>query len=240
MKYNVGDKVKIRQDLVVNRNYGGDTYLEEMDDIAKDNDYILTIGKCDYRIGEYVMDEDERDDPWYWTDAMIEGLAEKKEIKIKNMKYKIGDKVKIRKGLVAGKTYGDNSYVGVMDEIVRKHDYVLTIESYSFDNTQYHMEECAYYNWTDEMIEGLAEENKELRKFEAFLREAVNQKSFKHSHVWSLIGDLTYSSGSTDETIDKIVAELVEFYKTFEPNTKKKLTMDELRDIVGEDFEIVG
>jgi hypothetical protein len=39
--------------------------------------------------------------------------------------------------------------------------------------------------------------------------------------------------------VEEDVAYLVDFYKTFEKPQPKKLTMAELRDIVGEDFEIV-
>lgn len=76
MKYKVGDKVKIKKNLIVGNGYGGDTYVEDMEEIAKDYDYILTVSKVFDCYGdniEYLMAED---NGWYWIDEMIEGLAE--------------------------------------------------------------------------------------------------------------------------------------------------------------------
>ena len=73
MKYKIGDKVRIRKDLVVNNDYGCDGYIEEMDDIAKENDYILTIEDCVFNNTEYTMVEDS--ECCSWTDEMIEGLV---------------------------------------------------------------------------------------------------------------------------------------------------------------------
>lgn len=72
MKYNIGDRVRIRKDLVVGDRYEGDAYIKEMDDIAKNNDYVLTIERFSYDNIEYVMAESNYE--WFWTDAMIEGL----------------------------------------------------------------------------------------------------------------------------------------------------------------------
>ena len=76
MKYKVGDKVKIKKNLIVDGSYGSETYVEDMEEIAKDYDYILTVSKVFDCYGdniEYVMAEG---DGWYWTNKMIEGLAE--------------------------------------------------------------------------------------------------------------------------------------------------------------------
>lgn len=73
MKYKIGDKVRIRRDLVVNNDYGCDCYIEEMDDIAKENDYILTIEECVFNNTEYIMVEGS--EGCSWTDEMIEGLV---------------------------------------------------------------------------------------------------------------------------------------------------------------------
>lgn len=183
MKYKIGDKVRIKKNLVVGRTYGDDTYVNEMDDIAKDNDYVLTIGNCEYDIGEYVMDEDEHDDPWYWTDAMIEGLVEMKEIK--NMKYKIGDKVRIRRDLVVGDKYGGITFFYDMaKEVETNGGNVVIITDARVDSTGvigYKFGGLAFI-YSESMIEGLAEPT-DREKFEGWMRKLSSLKS--DDRVWN-------------------------------------------------------
>lgn len=70
------------------------------------------------------------------------------------MKYKVGDKVRIRKDLVMGGNYGDSVAV---DDMVDMGGNVVTIERVG--NLGYYIEEDPDgYCWTDEMFEGLVEE----------------------------------------------------------------------------------
>ena len=69
------------------------------------------------------------------------------------MKYKVGDKVKIKKDLIINEKYGLQYFV---DAMWGMRGMTLTIDKY--DGNSYRMKEIGY-NWTDEMIEGLAEEN---------------------------------------------------------------------------------
>lgn len=72
-------------------------------------------------------------------------------------KYKVGDKVRVRKDLKLGKSYymdnssSNNSVASKMCEFAGK---VVTIKDVYI---QYTIEECGF-NWTDEMFEGLATE----------------------------------------------------------------------------------
>ena len=68
MKYKVGDKVRVRKDLVVNSYYGGADFVEEMKSfIGK----VVTISKV---IGnDYKILEDNGD--YVWTKEIFEGLA---------------------------------------------------------------------------------------------------------------------------------------------------------------------
>jgi hypothetical protein len=68
MKYKVGDKVRVRKDLVVNSYYGGADFVEEMKSfIGK----VVTISKV---IGnDYMILEDDGD--YVWTNEIFEGLA---------------------------------------------------------------------------------------------------------------------------------------------------------------------
>ena len=73
------------------------------------------------------------------------------------MKYKVGDKVKVREDLKLG-WYGCINTTGKMCELVGK---TVTIANRNHDT--YNIAELFGFNWTDEMFEGLAENNKEIK-----------------------------------------------------------------------------
>lgn len=68
------------------------------------------------------------------------------------MKYKVGDKVRVRKDLNESTYYGG---YGMYSEMLDKVGCVATIEKLLSDC--YRINECGYM-WTDEMFEGLAED----------------------------------------------------------------------------------
>lgn len=68
------------------------------------------------------------------------------------MKYKVGDKVRVRKDLIPGNKYGNALYVSNMDKFK---DEECTITN--MDDIAYQINNCGYW-WTDEMLE-LAENN---------------------------------------------------------------------------------
>ena len=74
MKYKVGDKVKVREDLQTNKDYNNCTCVEEMEEYKG---VVATITKCfDTDIdddGAYEIDLD--DGEWFWTDDMFERIA---------------------------------------------------------------------------------------------------------------------------------------------------------------------
>lgn len=65
MKYKVGDKVKIRSDLVSDKYYGTNDFVEPMKKYLGEVATIISVGNYDYSI-------DIDDDSWYWTDEMFE------------------------------------------------------------------------------------------------------------------------------------------------------------------------
>lgn len=67
MKYNVGDIVKIREDLIAEEQYGADVFTEEMKKYKGQYAQIIDIKDKD----TYYLDID-KDDHWYWTDEMLE------------------------------------------------------------------------------------------------------------------------------------------------------------------------
>ena len=71
------------------------------------------------------------------------------------MKYKVGDKVKVREDLEAGKTYGGSTFSIQMREYRGQ---IVTIKI--VDNNSYSIEEDKqYWYWTDEMLDDVEEEN---------------------------------------------------------------------------------
>lgn len=67
MKYKVGDKVKIREDLIVDNEYGSNSFAEEMEQYKG-----KTATITDTYFGKYEIDID--DGNWSWTDEMLENL----------------------------------------------------------------------------------------------------------------------------------------------------------------------
>jgi len=89
MKYKVGDKVRVRQDLVVDFNYGREDFVGEMKSfIGK----IVTISKVIDE--EYMIVEDDGD--YAWTEEMFEGFANEAP----SITKRINDKHNILNGLL--------------------------------------------------------------------------------------------------------------------------------------------
>jgi hypothetical protein len=141
--------------------------------------------------------------------------------------FKVGDKVRIKDEI----GFNETSIINI-EELKKK---VLTVE-YVGDIRQdgsYHVDICdEKWAFSSDWLELV--ENEELNKFKAFLMEVANVKASSYSREFNYLWDLTHGIG-----VEEDVAYLVDFYKTFEKPQPKKLTMAELRDIVGEDFEIV-
>lgn len=69
MKYKVGDKVRIREDLVTGGSYGGSVAVDDMIDMAGSVVTIESVGS----IGYYI---EEDPDDYCWTDEMFEPVKE--------------------------------------------------------------------------------------------------------------------------------------------------------------------
>ena len=138
MNYKQGDKVKIRKDLKIDNVYGGLNLNEMMHALCG---MTLTIkdkpGEGFYRFVETNFT---------LSDAMIEGLADEPT------RYKVGQKVNVRKDLKIGNdydgltfSYGMEDYRGTVQPIVS----ITVFDNYKFDNTG--------WVFNDAMIEGLAD-----------------------------------------------------------------------------------
>lgn len=69
MKYKVGDKVRIREDLVTGGSYGGSVAVDDMTDMGGSVVTIESVGS----IGYYI---EEDPDEYCWTDEMFEPVEE--------------------------------------------------------------------------------------------------------------------------------------------------------------------
>lgn len=137
-KYNVGDKVKVREDLNydIKCQFGVTSKMLEYKgkEVA-----IVSVWKdgVSYHIEGSIYD---------WEDVMFEGLATK-EIK---SGFKVGDRVKVREDLVVDEIYGGDSFVYDMAEFRGKE---VTIKEIQCAYHSYRIKETGY-NWTEEMFEG--------------------------------------------------------------------------------------
>jgi hypothetical protein len=92
MKYKVGDKVRVRKDLVIDSVYGGYSFPEGM---AMFRGKVVTISKR-LNNGKYYILEDNSGYAWTWTNEMFEGLANEAPSIVK----RINDKHHILNGLL--------------------------------------------------------------------------------------------------------------------------------------------
>ena len=113
-------------------------------------------------------------------------------------KYKIGDRVKIREDLEENKKYGCQIFVDSMCEV---RGLTLTIDRVN-DNDTYGMKEIGY-NWTDEMIEGLAEEtiNKKMLEF-VFKKYGITKEELEKEM-------------NKDKELEKTIQDMVDDYEGF-------------------------
>lgn len=70
MKYKVGDKVRIREDLVTGGDYGGSVAVDDMTDMGGS---VVTIERVGEVHGYYIKEDP---DEYCWTDEMFEPVEE--------------------------------------------------------------------------------------------------------------------------------------------------------------------
>ena len=93
------------------------------------------------------------------------------------MRYKVGDKVIVRKDLAVGKNYGGDAFVSSMEEFEGK---IVTIEEV-FSSTYQIKEDAGRYTWVDKMLEPV------ITNWDK-VEEELNLEYFvKHSGICSAI-----------------------------------------------------
>ena len=138
MKYKVGDKVRVREDLVADNWYGNEIVVPGMTCLKGK---IVTISKVRY--DKYEIEEDSQ--TWWWTEEMF----------LPVIKYKIGDKVIIREDLKEGKLYG---YYLVNEDMFPLRGKIVTICDIGY-NFYILKEDIHKWCWTDKMFSGKVSED---------------------------------------------------------------------------------
>lgn len=139
MKYKVGDRVKIRKDLVIGNAYGSEIFVKDMEYYKGNMATIIAICGDTYRIN--IDNNNVQDRYWHWTDEMFE------ENKYHTPKFNVGDKVRVRRDLEVGKQYNG---LTLSSEMYEHHD-VMTIRCIDDD----YIDECEEneYYWGEDMLE---------------------------------------------------------------------------------------
>lgn len=159
------------------------------------------------------------------------------------MKYKVGDKVKVRDDLTVNNNYGGNVYCGNMPFFKGKTVTIEAVTDLKYDKHYLITEDNGVYYWTDEMFEDVDE----IVKFRAFLEEVANLDADGYEKEFAMLSNIIsrgYDSCHNDlydYEYDEAVNGLCNFYRTFTPKkeAKKKMTKAEIEAELGYKIEIV-
>lgn len=149
------------------------------------------------------------------------------------MKYKVGDKVKIRKDLVVDESYSDSSrdcyFTEGMEMVKEKYDYatIRTCSSYYDDRYQICEDKGGYW-WSDKMFE-----ESDRHKFEEWMRKLSRLDG--DGSVWDAFNDLSLL-GEDDICYEERLKTVADYLFGEE---KKKMTKAEIEAELGYKIEIV-
>lgn len=141
------------------------------------------------------------------------------------MKYKVGDKVRVRKNLEEYGHYGKYSANRNMAEL---HGSIVEIKKVENEEQRYEIDDNLYY-WTDEMFEGLAEEEltaEEAIRFKREMCESILCSECKLSRVNN--GEDIYCN----KFLEKYPEQVVEILKQWKKEHEKKEIEIELAYVV--------
>ena len=122
------------------------------------------------------------------------------------MKYKIGDKVRVRKDLVPNSEYGGICYVELMDKFKDKECIITYV-----DDTSYHINDSKYW-WTDEMLEPVENNIMEVNNMDRLgiyqhiinnLEDTYKKKNSDYGNsvgdTYEKFGDISFLTRITDK-----------------------------------------
>lgn len=149
MKYKVGDKVLVRNDLEYDKYYSDVRFDKDME---KCRGGQATITEVYEKYKTYRIDLDR--ERFMWGDDMFEGLVYAIPTPAtKAMKYKVGDKVKIREDLRW--TYNWNGTgINITDDMERKAGKTATIKEVLQRHRYAIEEDGGSRTWHEDMFEG--------------------------------------------------------------------------------------
>lgn len=155
MKYEIGDVVKVREDLQVGEKYGELNVMDYMLPFRGTLDIIENIDPD----GDYHLANN--NNPYVWSGGMLEPVELKDDLKEKikggnNVKYKIGDVVEIRDDLKKGEKYG---YCDVSESMLKFRGTTDTIESIDEDGDFYLAGKDNPFAWNKDMLEPVITED---------------------------------------------------------------------------------
>jgi hypothetical protein len=131
------------------------------------------------------------------------------------MKYKVGDKVRVRRDLERYRQYGKYDANRNMAEL---HGSIVEIKKVENEEQRYEINDNLYY-WTDEMFEGLAEEEltaEEAIRFKCEMCESISCSECKFSRANN--GEDIYCN----KFLEKYPEQVVEILKQWKKDHEKK------------------
>ena len=148
------------------------------------------------------------------------------------MKFKVGDKVKVRKDLRVNLSYGDDAFVTGMEKFIGT---TVTID-YIERGKYYIQEDNNEWSWTDEMFEGLARFTKSDLQRGDILTDSDGDISVFDGE--KLVGS-TLEIGYLDEALgtDDGDCQIVKVERPVELETIWERSSDELTEMTIEEIE---
>lgn len=138
------------------------------------------------------------------------------------MKYKVGDKVRVRRDLEENKTYGGWD---ALEDMVKMRGEIVTIKRVR--SSAYELEEKGLM-WTDEMFEGLVEEELTAEEAIRILGGMCRDFSCCECPIYELIED----EGSCDNFRAEKPDKVIEVLKQQKKNHEKKEIKTEIVDLI--------
>lgn len=154
------------------------------------------------------------------------------------MKYKVGDKVRVRRDL---EEYGQYGKYGANRNMAELHGSIVEIKKVENEEQRYEINDNLYY-WTDEMFEGLAEEEltaEEAIRLKCEMCESISCSECKFSRLNN--GEDLFCNKFLEKYPEKVIETLKQRKKEHEKKevevTQKIycLVVDEERKVVHEE-----